>query len=196
MPVPSAQKSKRVHIIFSMSFLPQASILIGLYDPDNKESLKGFKIATTFVRCQLCGTRITLLISSRLDLAMPYKEKTSARSDPGRNCCIDPRQPPIHRETAVPPARKILKNQPQANRTWRNKIWHNSWSKTRQPATRSTTRRERRTRAPKHLGKFSNVRKSCLKGERGTVSSHALDFFIPALRSQNSLRNQVIFIVL
>jgi hypothetical protein len=30
----SAQKSKRVHIIFSMSFLPQASKLIGLYGPD------------------------------------------------------------------------------------------------------------------------------------------------------------------
>jgi hypothetical protein len=38
MPFFSAQKFKRVHIIFSMSFLPQASKLIGLYEPNNKGS--------------------------------------------------------------------------------------------------------------------------------------------------------------
>jgi hypothetical protein len=66
----------------------------------------------------------------------------------------------------------------------RNKIRCNSWSKNRQPAPRPTT------------GKFPMGRKSCLKGERGTVSSQALDFFISTRRSQNLLRNQVIFIVI
>jgi hypothetical protein len=36
MPFFSAQKSKPVHIIFPMSFLPQASKLIGLHEPDKK----------------------------------------------------------------------------------------------------------------------------------------------------------------
>jgi hypothetical protein len=89
MPFPSAQKSKLVHIIFSMTFLPQASILIALYEPNNKGSLPGLTIGTTFVRCQADTTWPSL--------AMPKKEKTSARLDPDRNCCPDPRQPPIHR---------------------------------------------------------------------------------------------------
>jgi hypothetical protein len=52
-------KSSNVYIsFFSMSFLPQASKLIGLYESDSKKSILGFTIGKTFVRCQLYGTTL------------------------------------------------------------------------------------------------------------------------------------------
>jgi hypothetical protein len=50
IPFFSAQKLRRVQIIFFMSFRPQASKLIGVFESDSVRFILDFKIGRTFVR--------------------------------------------------------------------------------------------------------------------------------------------------